>query len=135
MCCWLIGLTRFIGPGMPWAIGGIPGAMGWAMPAIGRLVGPVGGCAPSCGRLGGTNPRPPVGWMAIGPGDGCCALARWIEGRDGTLGFDPLDRLGWLARERTSPLGESGSEPRPRSRIAPLTRSGSASLRWFDRNA
>src|SRR6185503_2590944 len=101
MCCWLIGLMRLTGPGMPGDICGIPGAIGWAMPCgIGRLVGPVCGCAPSCGRLGGMKPRPPVGWMAIGPGDGCCALARWIDGSEGTLGLEPLDRLGWLARER-----------------------------------
>src|ERR1043165_587582 len=135
MCGECIGLMRLIGPDAGF-ICGIPGAIGCALgPIIERLVGPVGGWAPSCGRLGGWKPRPPVGWIDIGEGCGCCALARWMDGNDGTLGLEPLDRLGWLARERTLFLGASGSEPRPRSRIAPLTRSGSASLRWLERNA
>src|ERR1044071_10251482 len=97
-----------------------------------RRPGPVGGLEPGC-RLGVTKPRGPDWCDAIGAGTG--ELVRWIDGSDGTLGFDPLDRFGWLVRERTLPLWRSGSALRLRSRIAPLTLSGSASLRWLDRNA
>ena len=81
--------------------------IGWLNPllrrlGLGRLPGPVGGFEPSCGRLGLTNPRWPAGpddWAGTGAGTG--ELVRWIDGSDGTLGLEPLDRLGWLDRERT----------------------------------
>src|SRR5213078_3622648 len=93
-----------------------------------------GGLEPSGGRLAGVTKPRLVGSDAAGTGTG--ALVRWIEGSDGTLGLEPLERLGWLERERTLPprLG-SGSAALPRLRIAPLILSGSASLRWLDRNA
>src|SRR4051794_27688120 len=97
----------------------------WPMWPGGRLLGPVGGFEWSCGRLEGP-PRPPVGWITIGDGP---VVVRWIDGSEGTLGFDPLDRLGWLARDRTLPPRDgSASELRLRSRIAPLILSGSASF-------
>ncbi len=105
------------------------------MPA-GRLplgLGAVGGFELSCGRaMGGgllgdpaAGARVQAGWSAACAG---CALERWIDGSDGTLGFEPVVRLGWLARERTLFLAPSGSGVRPRSRIAPLIFSGSASF-------
>src|SRR5574337_538130 len=101
----------------------------------GREPGPVGGLLPSCGRLPGLLGVLPVGCTETGPVAGA-VLVRWIDGSDGTLGLLPLERFGWLARERTLPLGSpEGSEPRPRSRIAPLILSGSASFFWFERNA
>src|SRR3569623_89855 len=103
-----------------------------------------GGFAPSCGRLGGFEPAAPRSnglllGVDCGPDDvvfAGCVLVRWIEGSDGTLGLLPDWFIcGWLARDFTFALPE-GSEPRaPMSCIAPLILTGSASLRWIDRNA
>src|SRR5688572_15195007 len=84
---------------------------------LGGLLG-VFFCMPDCAAA----------WNAALAG---CVLDFWIDGSDGTDGLLPLERFGWLARERTFLPPPSP----PRSRTAPLILSGSASLRWFARNA
>src|SRR4051794_34695278 len=94
------------------------GAIGIWFGRLPGMVEPLGGLEPSCCRfIGVTKPRPEgLGGAGAGTGE----PLRWIDGSDGTLGFEPVDRLGWLERDRTLPLRlGSGSGPRPKSRIAP----------------